>query len=120
MYKYYNLNMIGHRVGTTPSADLKIDTYATVGRDMVRILCGVRIETGTWQITVNDLSSVGLAESGALNIHTYGFPTNGYYGDVDTPSDLGWVEHSYSGNSVTFPIFQVDTTTAYAFEFYVG
>jgi hypothetical protein len=116
VYKYYNLNMTGYRVGTTPSADLILDTYATVGLSLVKILCGARIETGTWQITVNDLSSVGLATSGTLDIHTYEFYTNGYYGEVDAPKDLGWYEHTYSGNSVTFPIYQVNTTTAYAFE----
>lgn len=120
VYKYYNLDMTGYRVGTSPSADLAIDTYATVGTDMVRILTGVRIQTGTWQITVDNLSAVGLATSGTLNIHTWGFYTNGYYAEVDGPADLGWVEHTYSGNSVTFPIYQVNTTTAYAFEFYVG
>ena len=108
--------MTGYRVGTTPSADLVLDTYVTVGSSLVKILCGARIETGTWQITVNDLSAVGLATSGTLNIHTYEFYTNGYYAEVDAPQDLGWYEHTYSGNSVTFPIYQVNTTTAYAFE----
>lgn len=117
VYKYYNLNMTGHRVGTTPSADLALDTYATVGPSLVKILCGVRIRTGTWQITVSDLSAVGLPTSGTLNIHTYEFYTNGYNSEVDAPLDLGWYEHTYSGNSVTFPIYQVNTTTAYAFEY---
>jgi hypothetical protein len=95
--------------------------YTTVGEDMVRILTGVRIATGTWQITVNDLTAVGLPSNGTLNIHTWGFPhTGGYYGEVDAPTDLGWYPHPYTGGSVTFPVFQVDTTTAYAFEFYVG
>jgi hypothetical protein len=116
VYKYYNLNMTGYRVGTAPSADLALDTYVTVGSSLVKILCGVRIETGTWQITVNDLSAVGLPTSGTLDIHTYEFYTNGYYAEVDAPLDLGWYEHTYSGNSVTFPIYQVNTTTAYAFE----
>jgi len=120
VYKYYNLNMTGYRVGTTPSADLILDTYATVGTSLVKVLCGARIQTGTWQITVNNLSAVGLATSGTLNIHTYEFYTNGYYAEVDAPKDLGWVAHTYSGNSVTFPIYQVNTTTAYAFEFYIG
>lgn len=121
VYKYYNLNMTGHRVGSSPSADLKLDTYTTVGTDMVRILTGVRITVGTWQITVNDLSAVGLPESGSLNIHTWGFPdSGGHYAEVDALNDLGWVEHTYSGNSVTFPIFQTDAITAWAFEFNVG
>ncbi|KAF4635327.1 hypothetical protein G7Y89_g2773 [Cudoniella acicularis] len=121
VYKYYNLNQTGHRVGSSPSADLMLDTYATVGTDMVRVLTGVRIATGTWQITINDLSAVGLPTSGTLNIHTWGFPfTGGYFGEVDAPTDLGWYEHTYEGNSVTFPVYQTDTTTAYAFEFLLG
>jgi hypothetical protein len=120
VYQYYNLNMTGYRVGTSPSTDLKLDTYTTVGKDMVRVLTGVRITTGTWQITINDLSSVGLPSSGSLNIHTWGFPFGGHYAEVDVPNDLGWYSHTYSGNSVTFPVYQTDTSTAYAFEFYVG
>lgn len=120
VYQYYNLNMTGYRVGTSPSADLKLDTFATVGKDMVRVLTGVRITSGTWQITINSLSSVGLPSSGSLNIHTWGFPSNGHFGEVDAPNDLGWYSHTYSGNSVTFPVYQTDTSTAYAFEFYVG
>ncbi|KAM0164965.1 hypothetical protein ACHAQE_001544 [Botrytis cinerea] len=121
VYKYYNLNMTGHRVGTSASADGQLDTYATIGSTQVKILCGVRVATGTWQITVNSLSSVGLPTSGTLNIHTWGFPnTGGPFGSVTALNDLGTVAHTYSGNSVTFPIYQVDTTTAYAFEFNVS
>jgi len=123
VYKYYNQNMTGFRVGTLPSADLKLDAYATVGTDLVRTLVGVRITEGTWQVTINDLSAVGLPEAGTLDIHTWGFPVSSvdeHYGEVDGPTDLGFVEHTYSGDSVTFPIFQVDTTTAFAFEFSVG
>jgi hypothetical protein len=112
--------MTGHRVGTSPSTDLKIDTYVTVGTDKVRILCGVRITTGTWQITVNGLSAVGLPTSGTLPIQTWGFPnTGGHFGEVDAPTNLGIYSHTYSGDSVTFPIYQTDATTAYAFEFAV-
>lgn len=117
VYKYYNLNMTGHRVGTAPSADLLIDTYATVSSTTVKILTGVKTATGTWQVTVNELSAVGLPTSGTLKIQTWGFTFAGHYGEVDGPKNLGVVSHTYSGNSVTFPIFQNDTTTGYAFEF---
>lgn len=120
VYKYYNQNMTGYRVGTLPSTDLKIDTYATVSSSLVRVLTGVRITSGTWQVTINGLSKVGLPTSGSLSIHTWGFPSNGHFGEVDAPNDLGYYSHTYSGDSVTFPIFQTDTTTAYAFEFARG
>lgn len=120
VYKYYYQNMTGHRVGTVPSTDLKLDAYATVGNDgYARVLVGVRITEGTWELQLNDLSSLGLASSGTLNVHTWGFPVAGdaHYGEVDGPTDLGWYGHAYSGNTVTFPVYQTDTTTAYAFEF---
>jgi len=123
LYKYYNQNMTGSRVGTLPTADLKLDAYATVGTDKVRTLVGARITEGTWQVTINDLSTVGLPEAGTLDIQTWGFPVSTvdeHYGEVDGPNNLGIVAHTYSNNSVTFPIFQVDTTTAYAFEFNIG
>jgi hypothetical protein len=121
VYKFYNLDMTGHRIGTSPSADLKLDTFATIGKDMVRVLARVQITTATWQITINDLASVGLAESGSLNIHIWGFPFTGeHFGELDAPIDFGWYSYSYTENSVTFPIFQIDNSTASAFEFYVG
>lgn len=120
VYRYYATNMTGTRRGTLPSGDAKLDAYATVDDATVRILVGVRIETGTWQLQVDGLEEVGLAESGSVNIHTWGFPDAGDYGEVDGPTDLGWVEHAYEGGSVTFPIYQTDAATAYAFEFAVG
>jgi len=123
LYHYYFTNMTGFRVGTLPSADLKLDSYATIGPDKVRVLVGVRITIGTWQVTINDLTAVGLPAAGTLSIQTWGFPvstTNEHFGEVAAPSNLGIVAHTYSGNSVTFPIFQVDTTTAFAFEFNLG
>jgi hypothetical protein len=120
-YKYYNQNMTGHRVGTLPSSDLKLDAYATVGDDgYARVLVGVRITEGTWELQLNDLSSLGLPTSGTLDIQTWGFQVNAddvHYGEVDGPTNLGVVGHTYSDNTVTFPVYQVDTTTAYAFEF---
>lgn len=119
VYKYYHQNMTGYRVGTTPSADLKLDAYATVGSTSATVLVGVRIATGTWQLQLDDLSALGLPTSGTLNIQTWGFPVAAdiKYGEVDGPSDLGIVAHGYSDNTVTFPIYQTDTTTAYAFVF---
>ncbi|RHZ54011.1 glycoside hydrolase family 39 protein [Aspergillus thermomutatus] len=120
VYKYYNRNMTGHRVGTLPSSDLKLEAYATVGDDgYARVLVGVRITQGTWELQLNELSALGLPTSGTLNVHTWGFPvaSDVHYGEVDGPKDLGWYGHAYSGDTVTFPVYQTDTTTAYAFEF---
>lgn len=119
LYKYYYQNMTGYRVGTTPSSDLKLDAYATVGSGSAIVLVGVRITTGTWELQLNDLSAIGLPTSGTLNVQTWGFPvaSDVHYGEVDGPTNLGVYGHVYSGNTVTFPVYQTDTTTAYAFEF---
>ncbi len=120
VYKYYHLNMTGTRASTTGTTDRLFDIYTVIGSDKVRILSGARIKTGTWAITVNHLSAVGLPTSGNLNIQTWGFVNNGKYGEVDAPSNRGIVSHAYSGDSVTFPIFQTDAETAWSFEFSVG
>jgi hypothetical protein len=85
VYKYYALNMTGTRVGTTASTDTYLDAYATIGSDMLRVLVGVRPEagTGTWELTLNGLSQIGLATSGSVNIHTWGFTYPGKYTEVD-------------------------------------
>lgn len=119
VYRYYNQNMTGYRVGTTPSSDLKLEAYATVGTTLAKVLVGVRITTGTWTLQLNDLSALGLATSGTLNVQTWGFPvaSDVHYGEVDGPTNLGVYGHAYSDNTVSFPVYQTDTTTAYAFEF---
>lgn len=119
VYKYYNKNMTGYRVGTLPSADGKLDAYATVGSATAVVLVGVRVATGTWTLQLDNLSAVGLPTSGTLNVQTWGFPVvaDVHYGEVDGPTDLGVYGHPYTGNSVSFPVYQVDKTTAYAFQF---
>jgi len=119
VYKYYNMNMTGTRVKTTGTGDRIMDVYSTIGSDKVRTLCGTRLQTGTWYITINKLSAIGLPTSGTLNIHTYGFVDAGHYGQVDAPTDRGYYTHTYSGDSVTFAVYQTqqDQFTAWGFEF---
>ena len=121
VYKYYNQNMTGVRAQTTGSGDGVLDVYTTVGSDKVRTLTGVNIETGTWYITINSLSSAGLPTSGTLDIQTWGFDDAGHFGEVTGPSNRGIVGHPYSDNTVTFPVFQTtqDEYTAWGFEFNV-
>lgn len=66
--------MTGSRYGTLPSSDLALDTYATAGDGGARVLVGARIQTGTWDLTLNNLTALGLPDSGTLNVHTWGFP----------------------------------------------
>jgi hypothetical protein len=119
VYQYYNLNMTGHRVNTTGSGDRWLDVYSTVDKHMVRTLAGVRLHEGTWYVTIEGLSSVGLPESGKLNVQTWAFIDQGHWGEVDAPEDRGTKAHKYHGNSVTIPIHQTtqDRNTSWAFEF---
>lgn len=90
--------MTGYRVGTLPSADVKFDCYATVGNDgYARVLAGVRITAGTWELRLNNPSSLGLPTSGTLTVHTWGFPVASdiHYGEIDGPTELGWHGHAY-------------------------
>ena len=119
VYKYYNQNMTGLRAQTTGTGDGVMDVYTTIGRDKVRTLTGVNLKQGTWYITIQNLTAVGLPTSGSLSILTYGFIDNGTYGEVDGPTYRNTVSHPYSNNAITFPVFQTaqDANTAWAFEF---
>lgn len=120
VYKYYNLQMTGSRYGTTPSSDLALDVYATADRGLARVLAGVRVMTGTWELTLDRLTSLGLPPSGNLDVHTYAFPAVEQYpqwGAINSPIDLGWYSHSYSNGSLAFPVYQDNNDTAFAFEF---
>ncbi|KFX87715.1 hypothetical protein V490_08070 [Pseudogymnoascus sp. VKM F-3557] len=121
VYKYY-AQMTGYRVATLPTADKHGDVYAVVGSDKVRLLVGSRLNTGSWNIRIDSLGSVGLPTSGTLNIQTWGFQgnANNHYAEYDAPTNLGIVGHTYSGGSLTFAVNQADTTTGYAFEFSVS
>lgn len=116
MYRHYNQAMTGQRVATTASGDKKLDVYATLGNDALRMLVGVRLATGTWQLRVENLSVLGLPPSGTVRIRTTEFLfTGGHYGRVDGTKDLGVVDHNYSGDAVTFPIYSRDLVTTWAF-----
>lgn len=117
VYKYYNLNMTGTRLQTTGSGDRQLDTYATYDNKKVKVLVGARFVSGLWYVTLENLSAYGLPKAGNLTIQTWGFPGATVWTIVQAPTDLGLYTHTYDGNSLTFPIFQNDQTTAYAFEF---
>ncbi|KAI5364651.1 Putative glycoside hydrolase superfamily [Septoria linicola] len=121
VYKYYNRNMTGVRAGTTGSGDGVMDVYTTIGSTAVKTLTGCT-NTGTYYVTINKLSAVGLPTSGSLAIQTYGFVDQGHFGRVDGPTNRGVFSHTYSGDSVTFPVYQTsqDQKTAWGFEFKIG
>ncbi|KAF2481040.1 glycoside hydrolase superfamily [Neohortaea acidophila] len=121
VYQYYNLNMTGERLSTTASGDGSWDVYATYDKSSgrVKMLCGARLTSGTFYITVENLSSLGLPTSGTIDILTYHFDwSNNQFEDNPSPDNQGYYGHSYSGNSLTFYIGATETL-AYAFEFSV-
>ncbi|KAJ6616723.1 glycoside hydrolase family 39 protein [Mycena sp. CBHHK59/15] len=117
VYNYYATSMTGHRVGTTGSTDRLMDNYAVVDTNIVRILVGGRLVTGTYSLQIKNLSALGLPTSGTISVRTRQFSFAGTQGQEGAPTDLGLVSHAYSGNVLSFPIFQTDTVTTWAFEF---
>ena len=67
-YRYYVSQMIGTRVGTDASKDALLDVYATMDGPLVRMLAATWLVLGTWYIEVRNLSSVGLPQSGILDV----------------------------------------------------
>lgn len=118
VYKYYNLNMTGQRIGTLPSSDKTTDLYATLdSTNRLKLLYGSRGQVNASSITINGLSSIGLPASGTLHLSVYSFPfPNAHDGDVEAPVYIGTGTQTYSGNSATFPVRPTDSVTAYAFE----
>lgn len=117
VYQYYALNMTGQRIATLPSSDRTTDVYATLDSEHLKLLYGSRALTTESYIQINNLSSIGLPDSGTLNLKIWGFPyPDGRFGEVDAPIDLGNGQQGYHGGSVTFPVYPVDGVTAYAFE----
>jgi hypothetical protein len=119
-YQYYYLNMTGHRAGTTSSGDGSLDAYATVGPKKVRTLAGVvDSQIGTWYLTIDNLSSVGLKKSGDLAITTLAFENSDHFTASKGPKSHGATTYAYSGNSVTIAIHSTaaQNNTAWAFEF---
>ncbi|KAJ7027779.1 glycoside hydrolase family 39 protein [Mycena alexandri] len=117
VYNYYATSMTGFRVATTGSTDRLMDNFAVVGTNIVRILVGGRLVTGTYTLQIKNLSALGLATSGTINVTTRQFSFAGTEGQEGAPSNLGVVAHTYTGNVLSFPIFQTDTVTTWAFEF---
>ncbi|KAF8217420.1 glycoside hydrolase family 39 protein [Mycena galopus ATCC 62051] len=117
VYNYYATSMTGHRVATTGSTDRLMDNFAVVGTNIVRILVGGRLVVGTYSLEIKNLSALGLATAGTINVTTRQFSFGGTETQEGAPTNLGVVAHTYTGNVLSFPIFQTDTVTTWAFEF---
>jgi hypothetical protein len=119
VYQYYNLNMTGQRVQTTGSSDKWLDAYATRDSSKVRVLAGTRTHTGTWNLVIEGLSSVGYS-SGSVSVTTYTFGGSSTTAAVTgQPAVQGTSSHTISNGAITISISQTDSHTAWAFEFAV-
>ncbi|KAJ7512235.1 glycoside hydrolase superfamily [Mycena galericulata] len=117
VYNYYATSMTGYRVATTGSTDRLMDNFAVVGTNIVRILVGGRLVTGTYTLQIKNLSALGLPTAGTIDVQTRQFSFAGTEAEEGAPTALGLVAHTYTGNVLSFPIFQTDTVTTWAFEF---
>ncbi|KAJ7912104.1 glycoside hydrolase family 39 protein [Mycena leptocephala] len=118
VYKYYATSMTGHRVATTGSTDRLMDNFAVVARTLSASLsAGDLLPVRTYSLQIKNLSALGLATAGTISVRTRQFSFAGTQGQEGDPTDLGLVSHTYTGNVLSFPIFQTDTVTTWAFEF---
>ncbi|KAJ5758215.1 glycoside hydrolase family 39 protein [Penicillium nucicola] len=115
-YKYYG-SMVGERIATKASDDLKFDSFAVVSGDgLLQILAGTRTVQQAYQITITGLSEYGLATEGSLNIRTLRFDWSGSEVEVGDPVDLGSATYTYSSNELTITFDPPSNSTAFAFE----
>jgi len=116
IYSYYNLNMTGLRANTTGSSDRLLDTYATIGVDKVRILAGVKLQTGAFSVVVQGLNAVGYT-SGSVAVSTYSFEGSSTKTIATGLTSKGSKTYNISNNEITIPIQQDVTSSGWAFEF---
>jgi hypothetical protein len=74
-------------------------------------------KSGTYSLQIKNLSALGLPTAGTISVRTRQFSFAGTTGQEGDPTDLGLVAHTYTGNVLSFPIFQTDSATTWAFEF---
>ncbi|QGI65448.1 hypothetical protein CEK26_009398 [Fusarium fujikuroi] len=113
VYKYYASSMKGQRLKTTASSDGLLDVYATVEKDVVRILAGTRSRPGNWSIDV-----VGLTDDTRVKVKTLAFRVvdGDRFKRVDGPLDLEEREERVKGGKLSLKMKHQDPTTAFAFE----
>lgn len=101
VYHYY-AGMSGERLVTTASSDIQFDAFATRQGNEVKILAGTRTIQAPYDISVTNLSQIGLGSSGSINVHVYRFDWSGTEGEIDGPVDLGVVNYSYTSDKVSY------------------
>lgn len=100
LYKYYAA-MEGDRVATLASSDLRFDVYATKSQNAAKIIAGTRDVQATYEISISGLTSLGLPETGSVDVRVYRFDWAGPAGEVGEPVNLGVTAFSYEAGTVS-------------------
>ncbi|KAJ7859294.1 hypothetical protein B0H14DRAFT_3446675 [Mycena olivaceomarginata] len=82
-----------------------------LGAIQLGISSGSLNTAGTYFLQVKNPPALGLPTAGAINVRTRRVMWTGITGQVGAQVDLGLVSHTYTGNVLSFPIFQTDTVT---------
>ncbi|KAH7129169.1 glycoside hydrolase superfamily [Dactylonectria macrodidyma] len=115
LYKYY-ANMVGERLATSASSDLKFDAFAVLSNKHLKILAGTRTIKDRYDITITGFGEIGLPDQGTLEVHRYQFDWDGPQGRIYDALDLGSFPYYYSSNQLTIPHDPPTGTTAFAYE----
>ncbi|KAK2678484.1 hypothetical protein RAB80_007224 [Fusarium oxysporum f. sp. vasinfectum] len=116
VYKYYAA-MVGQRLLTKASSDLKFDVFATKEGHKIKILAGTRTVQAKYSIKVSGLEAVGLPKKGTAKVRTYRFDWAGPNGKVDGPVYMGEQKYTYSSNTLIISVNPPTNATAFAYEF---
>ncbi|KAJ0335320.1 hypothetical protein COL922a_009407 [Colletotrichum nupharicola] len=108
--------MVGERVVTAASSDLKFDAFAVSSNGYLKILAGTRTIQNRYDIVVKGLAEIGLPAQGNLDVHRYQFDWGGAQGLVYDALDLGSFTYSYSDGELTIPHDPPTAATAFAYE----
>lgn len=100
LYNYY-AHMVGGRVATAASADIKFDVFATISGINVKIIAGTREVQSTYEIAISGMSHLGLPADGSIQVQGYRFDWGGKKAEVGSPADLGLVELPYTSDTVS-------------------
>lgn len=97
---------------TIPASGTFRDTAIPIGRSLIP-QCGT---LRSWNVQVNDLHTIGLAESGDITGYTTKFNTApGRYDRVDDPEDLGTSTVACEQNKVGLEVPWTNPAEAWAF-----
>jgi hypothetical protein len=100
LYRYY-AEMEGNRIASTASSDLRFDVFAVKSGSTVKIIAGTRTIQASYEIKITGLKSLGLPETGSVNVKVLRFDWAGDQGEIGAPVDVGTSSLQYSSDTVS-------------------